>query len=445
MAHSNENAAHICTDAVCQACACFCDDIELTFVGDEIVQTRAACPLGERWFRAPRPLNLPLCEINAKPASLDDGLAAAAQVLAAARRPLFFGLNAATCETQRAALALADHTRALFLAGNQTARAFDSAIRSVGMVSATLGEVRHRADVVLFWGVDPATTHPRHFERYSLNCQGRFVPRGRADRTCIVIDSRHTPTADQADLFLQIAPGSQDAAIAALRAISNGVDPPDDDTLHQQTSVPGADWRALISRLKRARYSAIFFDRATFVANARETSSESLEAFLSLVRDLNRHTHCVALTVGAAGNAAGIEQVLSWQTGRTLAVDFAGNNISTVTCAHSLDEVLSAGHPDAALSVTCDTIDDDWTSLSEAALAHLQKIPLIVLRPPNCPAPRSARAAFTVATPGIHAGGTIFRSDGVPLPLRATISSPYPSAKEVLQGIMQRLLQMPRD
>jgi formylmethanofuran dehydrogenase subunit B len=36
------------------------------------------------------------------------------------------------------------------------------------------------------------------------------------------------------------------------------------------------------------------------------------------------------------------------------------------------------------------------------------------------------------AKPGLHVAGTIFRFDGVPLPLRAIISSPLPAVEDVL-------------
>jgi len=36
------------------------------------------------------------------------------------------------------------------------------ALQRVGRVSATLGEIKNRADVVVFWGADPMVSQPRH-------------------------------------------------------------------------------------------------------------------------------------------------------------------------------------------------------------------------------------------------------------------------------------------
>src|SRR5207248_5591877 len=61
-----------------------------------------------------------------------------------------------------------------------------------GESTCTLGEARNRADLVVFWGSNPAESHPRHFERYSVWPAGRWVPRGRADRTVVVVDVQPT-------------------------------------------------------------------------------------------------------------------------------------------------------------------------------------------------------------------------------------------------------------
>ena len=79
----------------------------------------------------------------------------------------------------------------------------------MGEVTSSLGEVANRGDLIIFWGVDPVTTHPRHFERYSLFPKGMFVPRGRADRTLVVVDIESHASADAADVFLQVKPGQR--------------------------------------------------------------------------------------------------------------------------------------------------------------------------------------------------------------------------------------------
>ena len=93
-----------------------------------------------------------------------------------------------------------------------------AALQEVGQSTCTLGEVRHRADLVIYWGSDPAVTHPRHMQRYTMRPEGQFIA-SRDERTLAVIDVQPTQTSQQADLFLQVRPGGDFDLLWALRAI----------------------------------------------------------------------------------------------------------------------------------------------------------------------------------------------------------------------------------
>ena len=86
-------------------------------------------------------------------------------------------------------------------------------------VSCTLGEVKNRADLIIYWGGNPAECHPRHFTKYTLTQKGKFVPKGRKDRTMVLVDIRETPSAKAADIFLQIRPGKDFEVLTILRAL----------------------------------------------------------------------------------------------------------------------------------------------------------------------------------------------------------------------------------
>ena len=47
--------------------------------------------------------------------------------------------------------------------------------------------------------------------------------------------------------------------------------------------------------------------------------------------------------------------------------------------------------------------------------------------------------AFTVSTYGINTGGTVYRMDDVPIPLRPAFKSPHPSDFDVLTAIEKRV------
>jgi formylmethanofuran dehydrogenase subunit B len=95
--------------ATCTFCGCVCDDIELHAENDRIVKTKAACSLGEAWFRNHTAERLyPDALIDGQPATVDSAVAAAADILYRANMPLVYGLSNITCEAQREAVALAE-------------------------------------------------------------------------------------------------------------------------------------------------------------------------------------------------------------------------------------------------------------------------------------------------------------------------------------------------
>ena len=72
-------------------------------------------------------------------------------------------------------------------------------------------------------------------------------------------------------------------------------------------------------------------------------------------------------------------------------------------------------------------------------LPCLARIPYIALDPKQTPTVRGAAVAFTTATYGINTGGTVYRMDDVPIPLRPAFESPYPSDEVVLRAIEKRV------
>src|SRR5262249_46919140 len=131
----------------------------------------------------------------------------------------------------------------------------------VGRISATFGEVRHRAEVVVFWLCDPLSTHPRLWERV-IEPAGRFIPLGRAGRTVLVAqDSSVTTrctTASAADETLRLDRNREIETLWCLRALIAGQELAD-DAIARSTGVNPSALRSLAERLRSARYGALFF------------------------------------------------------------------------------------------------------------------------------------------------------------------------------------------
>ena len=407
----------IVADVTCLACGCLCDDIVAHVEGGRLVEAENACPIGRAWFLAERPQDWPAATIDGTPVTPERALDEAAAILRNARSPIVLGLIGTSIEAQAAVVAIADRLGAAVGLGHEgDAAPRIDAFQRVGMVSSTLGEVKNRADLVVFWGVDPVATHPRHFERYSVDPPGRFVG-GR--RTVVVADRFPTATASRADHFLAIEPGGHFEALNTLRALVKDVD---------IDATPAL--RELAARMKGARYGALFF--AANLGQPPEGRA-TIEAALMLARDLNDCTRFVALTLGAPGNPTGAEAVLAWQSGYPLGVDFAGGS-PRFRAGGATAAILARGEPDAAL-----IIGDPPANLPGDARAHLDRIPRIVVAPAATAPGRSSRVGLACGTPGLHAGGTVLRSDGVSLPLRPPLPSAYPTDREWLKALSDRL------
>ena len=212
---------------VCAFCGCDCDDIRVTVEGDRITQAKNACVLGKEWFLSHgSPSNLPVARIEGRPATLEQGIEAAADLLAGSRYPLVYGLSSTSCEAQRKCVALAEVLGGCIDCCTSVCHGPSGiALQGVGEPTCTLGEVKNRANLILYWGSNPGESHPRHMARYAVTAKGMFVPEGRKGRTVVLVDVRRTPSARAADIFLQIRPGKDFEALWVLQALVNGQKP----------------------------------------------------------------------------------------------------------------------------------------------------------------------------------------------------------------------------
>ena len=214
-------------DVACTVCGCVCDDLAVTVDAGRVVAATGTCALSDPWLRAQNTHRPPAALVDGVAAEPEAAFARAAELLRAARAPLIYGLSRSTTEGQRAATALADRLGATIDTTASTGHAPSiMALQQVGESTSTLGEVRNRADLVIFWGSDPMVTHPRHLERYSADPVGRFVPGGRRDRFIVVVDDRETETAKVADCFIKVEPGRHWEALWRLRMLVKGCPEP---------------------------------------------------------------------------------------------------------------------------------------------------------------------------------------------------------------------------
>jgi formylmethanofuran dehydrogenase subunit B len=303
-----------------------------------------------------------------------------------------------------------------------------------GKVTCTLGEVKNRADFILYWGGNPAECHPRHFTKYTLTQKGKFVPQGRKGRTMVLVDIRETPSARAADLFLQIQPGKDFELVTTLIALVKGR-PVNRDRV-AETGVTVEQLQDLVDRMKRARFGVLFFGMGLSMTRGKHMNSASV---LSLVTELNAFTKFVAMPMRGHGNVTGADMVIRWTTGYPFGVNLSRGYPRFNPGEFSTVDLLVRGDNDAALILGA----DPGATMPQPAIEHLTRIPTIVLDPKVTHTSRLARVHITTAATGISAPGTVYRMDEVPLPLRPALRSPYPTDEEVLRRIRQAAAAKP--
>jgi formylmethanofuran dehydrogenase subunit B len=435
-------------DVVCGFCGCLCDDLEVEVENNRIIQVKSACGIGRNKLLHAQS-GMATIRINGQSASLQDALDEAARILIAAKNPLIYGLSSASTEAQREAVALTEMLQGTI--DNPSSYCHGPSVlagQQVGVASCTLGEVKNRADLVIFWGANPAESHTRHMMRYSVQAKGLFVPEGRKGRKVVVIDVRPTPTAKQADLFLQCLPGQDFEIATALRALIKGLPleaPPPQHA--QRRRVPGTPfeesgaiagvpverWREVAALMKGCRYGVLFFGIGLTQSRGKDLNVEQV---LTLVQELNQFTRFHAIPNRGHGNVTGSNQVLAWQTGYPFAVNFSRGYPRYNPGEYSVVDMLMRRDVDAALIVAT----DPGAHLPQAAVRHLQSIPTIFLEPYENTTSSWAKVVIPVAPMGVGAAGTFYRMDLVSLRLDKLIDFPCPSDEEVLRSIKERIV-----
>ena len=418
------------TDIACTVCGCVCDDLRVTVSGEHISGVEGACKLAAPWFAAlSNASRRPPAVVDGRAATLDEAVERAAEILGKSHAPLVWGLSRSSTAGQRAAVLLAQRIGATI---DTTASVCHGpsimAIQEVGESTCSLGEVRNRADLVIFWGANPVESHPRHLERYSGDARGQFVPRGRADRKIVVIDAKPTATSELADTFVQIPRDRDFEVIWAIRQLLRGVDLPTSFDI----GVPHDQLRQLAAQMKSCRYGAVFFGLG--IAQ-RGLGHKNVEALLRLVADLNDFTRFTARRLRIPGDVAGADSVLCWTTGFPFAVNLARGYPRYNPGEYTANELLECGEVDACLLVGSEAVAE----LSPRAQRAIECIPTIALDYPHITPPFDATVQITTAIYGVHAPGTAYRMDEIPIPLRAFLRSNHLTDEQVLSGILNRL------
>jgi formylmethanofuran dehydrogenase subunit B len=392
-------------------------------------------------------------------ASFKEAIEKAAGILAGANYPLLYGWSSTSCEAIRVGLELAEEVGGVIDNTSTVCHGpSELSVQEVGLPTCTLGQVRHRADLVIYWGSNPWSSHPRHIERYTSFSEGRFeksewkgyVSKVKAStgrkkvesvlrrvlpgeetsipspvrkepfpallkegRKLVVVDVRRTRTAEIADYFIQVEPNKDYELFQALRALVRD----EELDVDKVAGVPVEHLEEIADVMVNCNFGVIFFGLGLTMSRGK---MRNVDAALSLTRDLNLRTKFVIMPMRGHFNVTGADTVFTWQTGYPYAVDFSLGYPRYNPGETTAVDVLMRRESDAALVVA----SDPAANLPRKAVEHLVKNPLIVIDPHLNATSRMADVVLPSAFVGIEAEGAAYRMDHVPLPLKRIVAPP---------------------
>ncbi|HKB08417.1 MAG TPA: hypothetical protein VKF61_09080 [Candidatus Polarisedimenticolia bacterium] len=361
---------------------------------------------------------------------------AAAGLLKRSRFPFVFGLSRSSSSTAVRAVRLASaFGAAIDVEGAERIQSDFATLSTFGLPSATFGEIRDRADLLLLWRCDPRTSHPDLFARRAR------APRDGARR--VVLLPPPGGSGAPADRILRFEAASDLDTALALREFASGRAPGGDGPDRARDDPLGevASW------LRGARYSAIVWDANTA---ASPQGLAIISALTLLARDLNAVTRSVARPLGAGGNVAGAVAALAALTGYPRAVGFAAGTPRFAAGEFDASRMLAPDGADVlvlvgALSVEAAHKNNDASGGPRRAVRGRRRPDrrIVVIGPRLPHGVDDPDIWIPTATPGLSSGGTAARSDGVTVVLKALVKTRLPSEDDVLDRLLERCAARP--
>jgi formylmethanofuran dehydrogenase subunit B len=467
----------------CPICGCLCDDIEVTVVNNEVVKIKNGCAVCEAkylGYKSEHRIKQPLIRKEGKlvPVSMDEAIHKAGEILANANYPILYGWSSTNCEAQRVGVELAEEVGGVL--DNTAVVCHGPSLlgtQEVGIPTSTLGQIRHRAEVIIYWGCDPWSAHPRHLERYTSFTEGRFedsewkaylnkvkAAAGRKKllsaqrveapkkahetvaesvvfnkppetlqkegRKLIVIDVRKSMTAEMADYFIEVQPNKDYELMQAMRALVKD----EELDVEQVAGVPVEYLSEVVDVLVNCSFGIIFFGMGLTQSAGK---FRNIEVAISLTRDLNTRTKFLIMPMRGHFNVSGANIVFAWQSGYAFGVDFSLGYPRYNPGETTSMDILLRGESDAALVIA----SDPGATFPKRAIQSLVKHPLIVIDPHMNATAMLGDVVFPSAFVGIEVEGTAYRMDNVPLPLKKVVEPPKGvlSDEEILKRILKEV------
>ncbi|ODS36185.1 MAG: formylmethanofuran dehydrogenase subunit B [Candidatus Altiarchaeales archaeon WOR_SM1_86-2] len=425
-------------NVMCPVCGSVCDDIGVEVL-DGKVNTRNACKMGHSKFQelvSAHRIKKPQVKENGKSrdADWDDALDKAAEILVNAKRPHIFMGTETICEAYAAGIKIAEHIGGTIDGSfTQCHCPTGLGLQEAGMVTATLGVIKNRADLAIYWGTNPMDSHPRHMSHYAIFPRGRFRKRGRLDRKMIIVDPRKTKSSKLADLHVRVKPNKDYELFSAIRATLNEKEV--SDLALEDIGINRETFDKMVDMMKNAEFGALCFGLGLASSIGKHRNQENM---MKMVQLLNNYTKFImGINMGHC-NVAGFVQVMSYTTGYPYAVDFSRGYPRYGPGEFTNADILADKGIDAMLVLGADLAAHQ----PRKSVEWMAKIPVISIDI----SPNPTTMLSDVVLPGVIAGmeseGTFYRMDHVPMKVRKFIDPPFDfttSDADTLEQLLERI------
>lgn len=410
---------------VCAGCTLLCDDIEIDTRADD-QRPKNTCTLGNQYFAQPTS-TAQTHLIDGTAATLKQAVKAAAELLRKSQSPLICGLDHLSTEAQQASWKIADIAGATVdTTLTNSGRSSLFSLQKIGKVTATLGEIKSRSDLVVFWFCDPEITHPRLLERINSKAPDK-------SQRIIVVDDRDTATTKLANRFFKVP--RENAAellvhvrnqVAQQANIQASKSEPDTLSAIENTA------NELVRELVNAKYGSIFFGQVS----EHSRFDVAGDSMARLIRSLNDVTRFVSLKLRSDKNAQSAENVLAWSSGFPFAVNHNLGYPRQNGLEFSAESMLERRQCDAILHASHLSETELVEQLPHSARAHFQVIPRIAFSTQAT----AANVHFQMGISGINESGEHCRIDNVSMPLKKIHADDWIPAETILDQIRQELI-----
>ncbi len=401
---------------VCTGCGCLCDDIQVEVEDGRLGKTANACAKGTAYIQSAfNTERRPKSSIKGENCATEKAIEEAVHLLSRAEKPLIFGLDNSTLETQAMAIELARKLGAtLDDSSSFSYGPLAERILTKELPTCSLSQVKDNADLLLYWGANPTATHPRHLSRYTYYAYTDFTPAGWFPNvTLSCIDIRQTELGSMCKAAFKIKPGSDRELIAGLL---------------RESPESIAKAKLLAELIAKSKFCAMFCGMGLV-----HSLDGDFGSFTKMIGTLSQSLRLAVIPMISETNMLGFNQLLLKETGYVNQVSFAGGvshgrEFSFVEQVHNSasDCILIVG-------------SDPFSMLPQSLMSNLGKTDIICLDHSSTLTTRVADVVIPTAMPGVECGGNMVRMDGDNIKLAEPVMSGYPTEGEVFKQLLEKV------